>query len=205
MELGGNVRSPGDRSAETGVSGLRWRSRLSIPFALKLRLAGSAAVYAVLFAAVGVLLAATLPAFRGFHTVTVYGGSMGESLPAGSVAVTQPVDAQALRVGDVIAIGGRRDGLPVLHRIVAIDDTDGQRVVTTRGDANETNDPQPITVEGRGDRVVYHIPWIGYFLAFARTQLGLAMLVGLPGTAWVIVQILSAWRSRARRASPSPS
>jgi signal peptidase len=164
-----------------------------------LRVSAVAASYVVAFIAVGVLLAATLPGFAGFHTVTVYGGSMGKALPAGSVAITRPVDATQLAVGDVIAMGGHERGLPILHRIVAIEDVDGGRLVTTRGDANETNDRLPITVSGKGDRLVYHIPWIGYFLAFSRSALGLALLVGIPASIWVVRELLNVRKAIKRR------
>ncbi len=156
-------------------------------------------VYVFAFLAVGVLLAATLPSFAGFHTVTVYGGSMGKALPAGSVAVTRPVDASDLDVGDVIAMGGHEAGLPILHRIVAIEEVDGGRLVTTRGDANQTDDRLPITVSGKGDRLVYHIPWIGYFLAFSRSALGLALLVGVPAIVWAISEVISVIRFIKKR------
>lgn len=165
----------------------------------RLRVGAVGVVYAFAFFAVGVLLAATLPSFAGFHTATVYGGSMGDALPAGSVAVTRPVDAADLEVGDVIAMGGHEAGLPLLHRIVAIEEVDGGRLVTTRGDANQTNDPMPITVSGKGDRVAYHIPWIGYFLAFSRSALGLAVLVGIPATVWAVRELIIVRKAIKRR------
>ncbi|HLB24006.1 MAG TPA: signal peptidase I [Dehalococcoidia bacterium] len=159
--------------------------RLSMPQIPRwLRLGTVAIFYAFAFLVVGVLLAATLPAFAGFHTVTVYGGSMGDALPAGSVAVTRTVDNSQLVVGDVIALGRHQGGLPTLHRIVAIEEVDGGRLVSTRGDANQTNDALPIRVSGEGDRLVYHIPWIGYFLHFVGSQLGLALFIGIPATVW---------------------
>ena len=170
-----------------------------------LRLGMVGVVYTLAFLAVGILLAATLPAFAGFHTVTVYGGSMGDALPTGSVAVTRPVDATNLEVGDVIAMGGHEDGLPILHRIVAIEEVDGGRLVTTRGDANATNDRQPITVSGKGDRLVYHIPWIGYFLAFSRSALGLALLVGIPVLVWVVREAITLTRVIKRRRRRPPA
>jgi len=172
-----------------------------------LRVTAVTAAYAVAFFAVGVLLAATLPAFAGFHTVTVYGGSMGDALPSGSVAVTRSVDASDLAVGDVVALGGREGGSPVIHRIVFIGDVDGGRLIMTRGDANRTNDPVPITVSGKGDRLLYHIPWLGYFLAFARSALGLALLVGLPAAVWTLRELANVAGSinRRRRRLPTSS
>ena len=173
----------------------RWRWTSPRP----LRVAAVVVSYAVAFFAAAVLLAATLPPAIGFHTVTVYGGSMGDALPAGSVAVTRPVDASDLEVGDVIAMRSSSEGLPILHRIVAIEEVDEGRLVTTRGDANETNDPQPMTVSGKGDRVAYHIPWLGYVLAFARSALGLTLLVGVPVSLWAISEGAALARAVKRR------
>jgi signal peptidase len=197
-ELGWKVSNDAETTRGLSASSLSRRSLSQVRWLI------CAAIYVLLFVAVGTLLAATLPSFRGFHTATIYGGSMGRALPAGSVAVSRPVDVRELDEGDIVAIGGHSSGLPTFHRIVSIEDVDGRRILTTRGDANATNDPQPITVQGRGDRVVYHIPWIGYFLAFARAQLGLALLVGLPCALWLGRQLVAAWRSR-RRVLPAPS
>lgn len=162
------------------------------------RRAATAAVYAMLAVIAVALLAVTLPGFGGYHAVVVYGGSMGDALPAGSVAVTRRVDAAALREGDVIAIGTRREGEPILHRVVGVEDVGGRRYLTTRGDANDTDDPRPIAVEGEGERVAYHLPWLGYVLVFARTPLGLALCIGLPGVIWLGRQLMVAGRGGRR-------
>jgi signal peptidase len=157
------------------------------------------ALVAVLLAAI---LVVTLPTFAGFHSATVYGGSMGTALPAGSVAVTRPVDATRLRVGDVIATGHGSSGLPTLHRIVAMEERDSRRVVTTRGDANDSNDPQSLTIEGPGDRVVFYVPLLGYLLAFTRTGIGMLLLMS-PGAFWVCRQVIRVTRAR-RATAPVP-
>jgi signal peptidase I len=150
---------------------------------------------AVIAAAV---LAITVPAFAGMHSVTVYGGSMGDALPVGSVAVTRSVDAGDLKVGNIIAVGAKAGTMPTLHRIVSLEDARGERLATTRGDANATNDA-PIVIRGQGDRVVYYVPFAGYALAFTRTLLGMLLLV-LPAVVWVI------WRvGSMRSASTAPA
>lgn len=160
----------------------------------------SGAVYLVLFAAIGLLLAATLPGLLGYHSAIIYGGSMGDALPAGSVAVTRTVDASAVEPADIIA-RSRHDGQQALfHRVVSIDEVDGRRIAILRGDANATNDPQPLILEGEGDRVLFHVPWVGYVLAFVRSSQGLAFVVGPAVTVWLIVLAGSHWRARRRAA-----
>ena len=191
------------RNFWSAVRGASW-PRFACPRWLRVLVVTAA--YAIAFLAVAVLLVATLPAFAGFHTVIVYGGSMGDALPAGSVAVTKTVDASELAIGDVIAIGGHAGGLPILHRIVGIEEVNGGRLLTNRGDENQANDRLPITVSGKGDRLVYHIPWIGYVLAFSRSALGLALLVGVPASLWTVREafnLAAAINRRRRRASAS--
>ncbi len=186
-----------------------WAPRCA--FLRRSRFVAVATAYTMAFAVVAILLAATLPAFAGFHTVIVYGGSMGDALPAGSVAITKPVDATALETGDIIAVGGHAGGLPILHRIVGIEEASDGRVLTTRGDKNEANDRLPISVAGQGDRLVYHIPWIGYILAFSRSALGFSLLVGIPLFVWVVREIanvtgaISRRRGRREAASAPPA
>ncbi len=140
------------------------------------------------------LLAITLPAFAGFHNLTVMGGSMGSALPTGSVAVTRTIDFRDVHVGDVIAYQRPGASIPVVHRVVEIREVDGVRAAITRGDANPQDDPETLALEGRGDRVVYHVPWAGYALVFVRSPGGIVALTVLAVAAWLFRD-----RKRARR------
>ena len=137
-----------------------------------------------------VALTAAAP-LLGYRTYTVYGGSMGTSLPRGSLAVTERVDTDGLRVGDVIAM--KRHGSTTLHRITSVDIEDGQPVVTTWGDANEGPDAAPVILSGRGDRLMFSVPYLGYLLHFARGPLGRLLLIGVP----LIALAVLLWRERA--------
>ncbi|MGK3950281.1 signal peptidase I [Microbacterium sp. K2] len=75
-------------------------------------------------------------------------GSMAPTIPAGSVAVVQSVAASQVHVGDVVTVD-REGSLPVTHRITSIAPgaSEGERVITMRGDANAADDPYPYTVQ----------------------------------------------------------
>ena len=138
--------------------------------------------WALLSALVGVLLLvalATLPTFLGYHNYIVSGGSMGASLPRGSVAVSKPTSPYALDIGDII-VRESPDRAPVLHRIVDIRVEEGVRIFITQGDVNTTPDPEPLIFQGPGDRVVYSIPYVGYVLHYAGTGPGQIALIVLP-------------------------
>ena len=137
--------------------------------------------YAAQGALVGVLMlvaVSTLPTLFGYHTYTVQGGSMGDSLKAGSVAVSKPTSPYDLEIGDIIARS--QDGTPILHRIVEITVEDGQRRFITQGDVNRTPDPEPVALDGPGDKVVFSLPYAGYILQYSESGLARILLIGAP-------------------------
>ena len=149
------------------------------------------AIVAVLTVFVG---AGTLaPVLLGYHSTTVYGGSMGSSLPAGSIAVTGTVRSEEVRVGDIVAFARRGDTATVMHRVTGIEERDAQRLATLRGDMNGAADPEPLLLSGNGDRLVYYVPFLGYVLHYARTT---AVLVP---TLLAIASIVAFEWLRARR------
>ncbi len=154
--------------------------------------------WVVLFAVGCVLLLialATLPTLVGYHTYIVYGGSMGASLPPGSVAVSKATSAEELSVGDVITRRESPDSVAVLHRIIDITVVDGQRLFFTQGDANEAPDPDPAIFEGTGDRVVYSVPFAGYLLDYAQGGQGKLLLIVAPLALLAVMHFREKWNS----------
>lgn len=157
------------------------RNRLPLPRpARAFRSGARAAGILASVVSVGALLAVTLPGLVGYHNITITSGSMGSALPTGSVAVTRTVNFRHVHVGDVIAFQRATAGIPVVHRIVEIRDTDAGRIAVTRGDANADVDAEPLVIEqGTGDRVEYYVPWLGYALVFIRAPGGLIALAAV--------------------------
>jgi signal peptidase len=147
----------------------------------------------------GAVAAATLPTLFGYHAYIVYGGSMEPALPLGSVAVARPVTPDEVGVGDIIAFEGSRESSPVLHRVVDVRVENGERLFVTRGDANPVSDPRPVRLEREGDRVVYHVPLVGFLIHFGRTTGGLLLFFGAPLTALLAHTLwrLAQWRRRS--------
>jgi signal peptidase I len=88
-------------------------------------------------------VAVRLDAIRSARVLT---GSMTPAIPAGSLVVGTPAEAQDLRVGQVIIFRppspfGEPGMLPVVHRIHDLAKSDGVVQVHTKGDANELPDP----------------------------------------------------------------
>ena len=101
-------------------------------------------------------------------------GSMEPTIKAGEVIIIHEQDEY--EIGDILTY--RENGILVTHRI--IDKT--QTTYTTRGDANNTNDPA-ISKKAAVGKTIFHIPYIGTFILFIQTPIGLfcvlAILIGL--------------------------
>ncbi len=161
-----------------------------------LRRLGYVAFLVSLIALIAALGAAVLPRLTGYGTLVVRGGSMGEAYPTGSLVVSRSMAAKEVRLGDAILVGGENAsgrGLPTLHRVVSLSEDGGQIVVQTKGDANETVDPNLYVLNGRVATPVYALPYFGYLVGFVLTQLGWALLVAIPATILCLLVLRSIW------------
>jgi signal peptidase len=115
-------------------------------------------VVALLVAMIG------LPRATGATPYTVLTGSMRPTMPPGSLAVTKPIEASGLKVGDAITYQ-IRSGEPevVTHRIISSSQTlGGETLFTTQGDANPQPDEEPVKAGQIRGVVWYSIPFAGY-------------------------------------------
>jgi signal peptidase len=154
----------------------------------------------VVLVVVGALAASLAPRLLGYSSVIVYGGSMAHSVPVGGIAVTKEVRTEDVGVGDVIVFYPPTTSTnpspkpsPLMHRVVSVREEEGQRLFQTKGDANATPDPWEIGIEGRGSRVVYTVPYVGYLINFAGTPLGWALLLFLPATYLGLTTLRRIW------------
>jgi signal peptidase len=95
----------------------------------------------------------------GVQPTMITGPSMEPELKAGDLVIVKEVSAEAIEVGDVIRF--RYNGVYVLHRVIEIHDEDGQITFITKGDNNNTLDPEPISAAEIEGRAVLTIPKIG--------------------------------------------
>ncbi len=143
----------------------------------------------------------------GHPAFVVYGGSMGDAVPVGSLAVTSWVDDEDVEVGDIILsrrASGADEELPVAHRVVALGTQEGRRVAETKGDANESSDPQAAVLGDRVLKLSVAVPYLGYLLGFAGTPLGWIILITLPGALLTASVLKGIWGAPGLRPLPQP-
>lgn len=104
--------------------------------------------------------------FMGFKMVTIDGVSMEPAYSRGDVAIVREgVDPGSLAVDDVVLFF--QGNLPVVHRIVSIEEGEGGRTFTTQGD-NVDNPDTPIAEAQVKGKVVFLIPGVGYLNLWLR-------------------------------------
>lgn len=148
-------------------------------------------------AAVAMLVVAVGEHVAGWRVLDVQGGSMEPTIANGSALLTVPASSADVHPGDIVSIIGA-DGMRVTHRVVDVDPTTG--AITTRGDANDTNDATPYAGD-RVDQVKLALPLLG-------PVLGLLELVA--GSAWMwaggvaLVLALAPWERMLPRRGQHP-
>lgn len=127
------------------------------------------------FLLVGILL--SVPKLWGYEIYTVTSGSMEPAIHTGDVIYTRPVRFQELREGDVITFSMNRGKTTVTHRIQKIDKKD--RLIQTKGDANEESDRSWITESAVLGKVEYSVRSLGYLALMAASMSGKLFLLAV--------------------------
>jgi signal peptidase I len=156
----------------------------------------------VLAGALGALAVGLLLFTGTIHLQTVLTGSMRPTASPGDVAVTRVVPVDSLRVGDVISFYPPGQTTPVLHRIRSLEATPAGLQITTKGDANNTDDPWHATLKGTSAyRLVAVVPFVGWLTELQRPALLLAGLVlGLV----VVLELRKEVKARGMRSQSLP-
>ncbi len=136
----------------------------------------------IIVLAIFILLAAFLmvaPRF-GMSAHPVLSGSMEPALKVGGMIICRDVHVSDVKVGDIIGFNAP-DGRKVTHRVIDIVEEDGKRWFQTKGDANEDPDPDLVSISSeKVDKVVFHIPYLGFFSSFMQSKLAFLVFICAP-------------------------
>lgn len=105
----------------------------------------------------------------GFSAAVVLSGSMSGAIEINDIIITR--SQTDYRIDDIIMF--ESGSATVTHRIIAINDEG----YLTRGDANNTDDKDPIAQEKVIGKVIAVIPKVGVLIAFFQTPFGMLLLV----------------------------
>ena len=137
--------------------------------------------------------------FLGWRFNTVVSGSMAPELKVGAIAMAQPVDPEAVAVGDVITYYSPQLDKLIVHR-VAEKYEGNQLLFVTKGDANGTADAIAVPARNVVGKVTFHCPLLGYLFEFLRPPLTSIPLAALSALLLFGKQVagICIWLSRKR-------
>jgi signal peptidase I len=124
-----------------------------------------------------------IPALAGGVPLTVLTSSMEPTLPPGTLVVVRPTPVQDIQVGNVLTYQIRSgDPAVVSHRVLSRSvSTDGTTTFVTKGDNNDSPDPNPVTPAQIRGTVWYSVPLLGY----------VNNAVNGPNRAWLVPVVAS--------------
>ena len=174
-------------------------------------------MWLLILSVVGVITAALLiPRVGGGTPYTVLTGSMRPTYPPGTLIVSKPVEPEDIQIGDAITFQ-LKSGEPtvVTHCVIATRmGEDGKLEFLTKGDANNTQDKDPVRAVQLRGRLWYAVPFLGHVnsaLSGYQRQLATWAVGGLLGV-YSIAQLVHGFRHRgsapgrpgSHRARPRP-
>ena len=136
----------------------------------------------LLVAGAGLVILVAAPGLvGGDESFVVTSESMSPALERGDVVFVEDTDPGDITVDDIVTLAGG-DGEYMTHRVIDVLEEDGEYYVETQGDANDVSDGV-VSADAVVGVVTHDLPLVGYPLLFARSSVGLLVLVVLPGLA----------------------
>ena len=108
-----------------------------------------------------------IPSVFGYSMLIIASPSMTGSIEAGDAIIIKNSDSYA--VGDVITYFPVDESFSVTHRIVRME---GDKFYT-KGDANQSEDPDPVSIEQIAGKVAVKLDKVGYFIEWLKSPVGI--------------------------------
>jgi signal peptidase I len=122
------------------------------------------------------------PQLFGYQFKTVLSGSMEPTFKTGSLILVEKLKETKNLLKDDIITYKQDEKNVVTHRIVEVIKQEDKIMYRTKGDNNEDPDMNPVISENIVAKYTgITIPFVGYFLKYANTPIGTAILLILPG------------------------
>jgi len=129
------------------------------------------------------------PSLFGVSLVTVETGSMHPSIPQGSLIVYRETPMEGILAGDVITFSLTWESTTT-HRVVKVMKSEEETSFVTRGDANDTDDPEEVPYGSVIGVVVFSLPLLGYLLQFLRPPgYGLLIVIIIPAVIVIALEV----------------
>ena len=135
-----------------------------------------------------------IPSFFGWKPFIVLSGSMETQIMTGDTVVVKEVDTNILKENDIIAF--KDNDIVVTHRIVRIEEVEGQTKYITKGDNNNTEDQGYVLGEQIEGLYQFKVAKLGNLAMFIQTPIGMVICISIP---LIILFLLQTADSRKER------
>ena len=136
--------------------------------------------------------AGEIPTIMGYGFMRTLTGSMEPAIPVHSFIVVDTDNSQVYQVGDIITFHSSDDALEGslnTHRIAAIDEVNGMRSFTTKGDNNDVADTHIISDGDIVGKYLFSLPQMGKVMDFLSSSMGFLIVIVLPMLLFFIYQV----------------
>ncbi len=133
-----------------------------------------------------------------YGAYVIVSGSMEEKIKIQDAVIIKRADEESIKVGDVVTYRSTDPsfyGILITHRVMNIEDVNGEKVFITKGDANETIDRTPVKFNQIQGKVVMRVPKIGYIKYFLIEYYGWILVILLPSVAIVSYDIVKLFKN----------
>lgn len=137
-----------------------------------------------------------IPSVFGYSVLIVASPSMTGSIEAGDAIIIKKSDSYA--VGDVITYFPEDESFSVTHRIVRME---GDKFYT-KGDANQSEDSDPVLMEQIVGKVAVKLDKVGYFIEWLRSPVGIIFAATFIVLLILIIVIEDKRRGKTGSADP---
>ena len=137
-----------------------------------------------------------IPSVFGYSMLIIASPSMTGSIEAGDAIIIKNSDSYA--VGDVITYFPADESFSVTHRIVRME---GDKFYT-KGDANQSEDPDPVLIEQIAGKVAVKLDKVGYFIGWLKSPAGIIIAAAFIVLLILIIVIEDKRRGKTDSADP---
>ena len=122
--------------------------------------------------------------------LVVLSDSMSPTIKMGDLVLTTSINPSKVKEGDIITYTKRNDSNSfVTHRVIEVINQGNEISFKTKGDANEDADIRIIPSSNLKGKVLFSIPYGGYFVRFIRTPIGFIMFIIVPAGLIIVGEV----------------
>ena len=133
-----------------------------------------------------------------YGAYVIVSGSMEPLIKVRDAVIIKRASEDNIKVGDVVTYRSADPafyGILITHRVVNIEDVNGEKTFITKGDNNETIDRIPVKFGQIQGKVVMRVPKIGYLKYFLIEYYGWIIAILFPSVAIISYDIVKLFRN----------